>query len=538
MKSAGIIFLAYLGAALLSFLAAYLLPVSPANAAVAGILVGLAVWPVLAMFGFAHIRTGFRAAMTQVHDMAGIFTGWLIYVMTLSGTLSVFRSEISLWSRPELKEGAVDPVRATTAALSWLGGHAPHALAWYIAPATARAPFTWVSWEEGGLFHQRALDPVTGSSETLRDTVGGDFFYRFHFELQLPYPWGRLLAGIGAVALVFVLLTGLVAHRRIFQDFFTFRPKKGQRSWLDVHNLAGVAALPFHLTIAFTGAVTLATLLMPWAGLARYPDTAAFQNALVPSLSPSAPTGTAGVLAPVAPVLEEASRRLKSEGINQVYVYNPSDSAATIVILGGNKDRIAFDTHVLRFDGKTGKLLADTQETRPAVAAFAVLYGLHIAHFAPSATRWLYFGSGVLLLLVTGSGLRLWIRRRLRRGESRHLVLLERANVGVVAGTPIAFIAFFLANRLLPVALHDRAAREVQIVFAVWGLLVLAALVLPARKAWRIFSILAALALGGVALLSAPWARSVECGVSLVSLFLAGCCVMAFRSLGAADGRV
>nr|WP_301273807.1 PepSY-associated TM helix domain-containing protein [Acetobacter cerevisiae] len=334
------------------------------------------------------------------------------------------------------------------------------------------------------------------------------------------------------------MLTGIVAHRRIFLDFFTFRPKKGQRSWLDAHNLAGVAALPFHLIIALTGAVTLGTLLMPWAGLAHYRDASAFEAALAPSLSARTPTGTASTLAPIGPVLAEAAERLKTEGMNQVYVYNPSDSAATIVIMGDNNDRIAFGTHVLRFDGKTGKLLADTHEQRPVVTAFAVLYGLHVAHFAPLATRWLYFGSGILLLIVTGSGLRLWIRRRLRRGDSVRLVLLDRVNAGMVAGTPVAFAAFFLANRLLPVTLADRATREIQVVFAVWFLLLLLAVMIPARTGWRIFVGLGVAVSGCIVLLSAPWADGVERAVSLVALCLAGCCVLALRSMKADQNGV
>nr|WP_244285095.1 PepSY-associated TM helix domain-containing protein [Acetobacter persici] len=190
MKSAAVILLAYAAAALLSFGVAGVLPASPVNAVLAGVFAGLAGWPFLTMLGFSRVRPGFRGAMTQVHDMAGIFAGWLIYVITLSGTLSVFRPEISLWARPELRAQPVDPVAATRAAIGWLSQHAPHASAWYITPARARAPFSWAAWDENGAFLQRALDPVTGAPDAIRDTLGGDFFYRFHFELQLPYPWG------------------------------------------------------------------------------------------------------------------------------------------------------------------------------------------------------------------------------------------------------------------------------------------------------------------------------------------------------------
>ncbi|OAG75037.1 iron-regulated membrane protein [Acetobacter malorum] len=106
----------------------------------------------------------------------------------------------------------------------------------------------------------------------------------------------------------------------------------------------------------------------------------------------------------------------------------------------------------------------------------------------------------------------------------------------MVAGTPIAFAAFFLANRLLPVALAERASREIQIVFAVWFLLLLLAVVLPARTSWRLLVGLGVVVSGGIVLLSAPWADSVERAVSLVALCLAGCCVAALRSMKADHG--
>ena len=72
--------------------------------------------------------------------------------------------------------------------------------------------------------------------------TGGEFFYRLHFELELPYPWGRLLASLAAMTMLVALVTGVIAHKRIFKDVFTFRPFKGQRSWLDGHNGLGVLA--------------------------------------------------------------------------------------------------------------------------------------------------------------------------------------------------------------------------------------------------------------------------------------------------------
>jgi hypothetical protein len=45
-------------------------------------------------------------------------------------------------------------------------------------------------------------------------------------------------------------ISGVITHKRIFVDFFTLRWSKGQRSWLDAHNVSAVLALPFHAMIS------------------------------------------------------------------------------------------------------------------------------------------------------------------------------------------------------------------------------------------------------------------------------------------------
>lgn len=87
-----------------------------------------------------------------------------------------------------------------------------------------------------------------GTPARVRDTFGGDFLYRLHYELHMPPVWGRWLVGAATMAMLVTLISGVITHRRIFADFFTFRPKKGgRRAWLDAHNILGVPALPYHL---------------------------------------------------------------------------------------------------------------------------------------------------------------------------------------------------------------------------------------------------------------------------------------------------
>ena len=72
------------------------------------------------------------------------------------------------------------------------------------------------------------------------------------------------MVGVATLLMFMALLTGVVTHRRIFKDFFTFRPGKGgQRAWLDAHNVSGVLVLLFYLMITFSGLMIFHSMYLP-----------------------------------------------------------------------------------------------------------------------------------------------------------------------------------------------------------------------------------------------------------------------------------
>ena len=102
------------------------------------------------------------------------------------------------------------------------------------------------------------LDSATGEVLEARETRGGGFLYRFHFDLYgMPRIWARWIVGIATLLMMVGIISGIITHKKIFKDFFTFRPGKGQRSWLDAHNATAVFALPFHIMITFSGLLLL-----------------------------------------------------------------------------------------------------------------------------------------------------------------------------------------------------------------------------------------------------------------------------------------
>ena len=119
----------------------------------------------------------------------------------------------------------------------------------------------------------------------------------------MPVVWGRWLAGAAAMFMLVAIVSGVITHKKIFVDFFTFRWGKRQRSWLDAHNSLSVFGLPFHFMITYTGLVTLMALYMPWGEIVAF-KTPAERQQLTAELSafiqPGKPSGQKVPLASVA----------------------------------------------------------------------------------------------------------------------------------------------------------------------------------------------------------------------------------------------
>ncbi|MCU4304971.1 PepSY domain-containing protein [Acinetobacter ursingii] len=232
---------------------------------------------------------GPRQSMSWLHTWSSLILGWLLYAIFLTGTLSFFQSEMTVWMKPELHQSLPpqSQVQQVQTALSFLQHKAPDAGAWNINLPSSRQTTTELN-VRGANEDPRArrggeritIDSSTGEEIKARETRGGGFLYRFHFELYgMPRIWARWIVGIATLMMFVAIISGVITHKKIFKDFFTFRAGKGQRSWLDAHNATAVLALPFHIMITFSGLLLLMYMLMPWGISSVYPDRIQFLQA-------------------------------------------------------------------------------------------------------------------------------------------------------------------------------------------------------------------------------------------------------------------
>ncbi|SBV87963.1 hypothetical protein XTGNCPPB3709_1895 [Xanthomonas translucens pv. graminis] len=244
------------------------------------------------------------------------------------------------------------------------------------------------------MFGEALLDPLSGQASTARATRGGEFFYRLHFDLHyLPVLWARYIVGFCAMFMLVAIISGVITHKKIFKDFFTFRPAKGQRSWLDFHNVSAVLALPYHAMITYTGLVTLMLMYLPWGIKVAYPNAedAFYADAFSQPQNPRDASGRPGTRLPIARLLDVARAEWGAQApIAGFSLYNPDDAAAVIEIRQGEGRRLAYDPPVLLLDAGNGQIPARSGIPGAAAQTRSTLYGLHLAHFAGSGLRWLF----------------------------------------------------------------------------------------------------------------------------------------------------
>lgn len=456
---------------------------------------------------------GLRRSMAWIHTWLGLLAGWILFAMFLTGTASYFRPEITRWMQPEIRPAPVAPAHAAQAAMTYLDGTAHGAEQWYIYLPDERTDATRVFVREKpeptGMKRARPqrselkLDPATGQPLAARDTLGGEHFYRFHFQLQLPHPWGRWLAGLCAIFMLAAIISGVITHKRIFADFFTLRWGKGQRSWLDAHNVSAVLALPFHAMITYTGLITLVAMYMPWPIMANYASPQAFQTEAFGREPDEEASGRPARLAAIAPMIAQAQREWHGGEPRTIVVRNPNDSTATVTILRTDDDQLNGRSGTLTFSGTTGRRLAGSPSPGPALTTAGVMLGLHMGHFAGPLLRWCYFALGLIGAAMVGTGLLLWTAKRRKAAPFAGFGLVERLNIAAIACLPAGMAALLLANRLIPATMDGRAEMEVAAMFWTWFGLAALSLLRPVRRAWAETLAFSALAFGALPFVNA-----------------------------------
>lgn len=545
------------------------------------------------------MKSNYRQTMHWIHTWSGLIVGWLLFIIFVTGTSSYYRPEITLWMQAELHKSkssektfdiAIQKVleaseKSISATIS-LPNSRNNAIRLITknsnnkqkdvkqhnqSKQTQKNDNKALSQKEKMKKMKRKrrgvvtyFDANTGELIKPRATAGGDFIYRFHFELyKLPRSQGRLIVAIATMIMFIAIISGIIIHKRIFKDMFTFRPKAGPRGWMDAHIIPAVAALPFLIMITYSGLLLLNNSLLPWSMKALYGDNFMEYKMDKMALIKKANSSEQNKVNAVKEIASDNFRNmqrilntkakkdfrtLKSSGLNARQlrdakrvvntnikrvileqeikssvkrkdsineaelkkILNKADKIwpnnigyfsivkkenSTLVEVRPKDPTTIFsfkgEKELAVFDARSAKLIK--QSTPPftnsgVMNTYTAFISLHMALFADSTLRFIFFIFGLSGVVLCGTGLILWTKKREHKNSKKKSLgfwLVEKLNLGTIMGIMIAIGVYFIASRFIPTDEPARKILEINAFFMAWGISFLHAFLRETSKAWR-----------------------------------------------------
>jgi len=447
----------------------------------------------------------FRGSMNWLHTWAGVTLGGLLFAIFWMGTLSVFDREIDRWMAPMTRLALPsEPVSYDALRPTIDEAAVARSAFWAALLPTERQPMIRVSWRTASGPVLRYLDPTTGQLLPDSGTWGGTrFIFPFHFNLHLQ-AWniGLWIVGLAGMTMMALCIAGVVIHRKIFGEFFTFRAdRKPRRLILDLHNVTGVLGFPFHLVITLSGLIIFYNTYFPGSWKVAYQgnNQAYAREAFDTYARPKA--NQPGEMASFDAMVAETTRLWDGDAPRSLVVRNPGDAAAVVQVVRSNDGGVAATADTVSFDAATGAILHQRAGSAPVLTAQRFIAGLHWIQFRHWTLRWAYFGLGLVGCVLIATGYLFWLESRRKKHAQLGLPgvrIVEGLTVGSVTGIVIATLSFFVANRLLPLGTSflgvERFALEIRAFYLVWLATFAHAWLLPTRS-WldqcRIIAILA-----------------------------------------------
>ncbi len=457
------------------------------------------------------MKDNFRQSMKWFHTWVGLIVGWVLFFMFLTGTLGYFYQEITRWMEPERPfiEHNVSSERLLDIAQIYLSKHARGVDEWDIMLPNARDQNLRVGWrqppkagEKRGKYQKTVLDINTGDKVESRATGGGRLLYRMHYRLhyfstKISY-W---IVGFCSMLMLLAVITGVVIHKKIFTDFFTFRAKKGLLGWLDIHNVLSVIALPFHFMITYSGLLFFLFTYMVLSSNVQMSDDeySEMRKEIFPrSLHLDSDNQPRKMLA-ISSLYQQAKDTWQADELSYVEVFAANDINAQARFVRHETDITYNPNDAVIVSVITGDVISQTPKKYTVTGMIHNgLFSLHEGQFSGAIARWIYFITGLIGAAMIASGLILWTTKRKPKqmkkanGPDFGYRLVEQLNIGTIVGLPIAIAMYFYANRLLPIDMANRINWEANVMFISWAVLLIYPAFRPAVKAWHEQLLLAA----------------------------------------------
>ncbi|MET0533362.1 MAG: PepSY-associated TM helix domain-containing protein [Steroidobacter sp.] len=412
------------------------------------------------------IPAEFVRTVLKGHSLLGLALAAAIYIVCLTGTIAVFAHEFRRWENATVAAATTSPdviQKALEEAIARADSPVEHA---YITLPGGDVPWLQIGVDAENGYGNWAVD-AQGNIIESANSPWTEFLTLLHINLHLPRTWGIFIVGLTGVALLSSLISGLLAHPRIFRDAFHLRVGGSpQLQEADLHNRLGVWGLPFHVLVSLSGALLgLSTLIVGVLGMALFQGDVEQVYGLFQPPHPKDDPRQVEVI-DLRPMFAHIPQISPTGRIDSVVLEHPTEMGGAALFNVKEESRLLAGTASFAFD-RSGKLYNEEHPTANNVgeAILGALGPLHFGWFGGGGIKIAYALLGLGLTYLSAGGVIIWLVRR--RAKGRPAPGWERLWTSVIWGQPLA-----LATTAATVVLISRAGSvdvTNSVPVAVWG---------------------------------------------------------------------
>lgn len=337
-------------------------------------------------------------------------------LLCITGLPLIFHHEIDDLLHAEVKPAEVAPGTPTADldkllanAMAKSPGQVPHFLIWDRDDPNAMfvsvGPTITANPVDNRLVR---MDAHTGAYLDSPD-VTGRFTYimlKLHTDMFAGLP-GKLFLGLMGILFCVAIISGIVVYAPSMRklDFGAYRSHRPRIvRWLDVHNLAGILLVMWTVVVGFTGVInTWADLVLKMWQFGQLAEmTAQYRDRQVPTR-----------LTSLNAAVEVAAHAVP--GMKPSFVAFPgtvfTSKSHYAVFLRGETPLTSRLLKPALIDAETGKL-TDTRDMPWYVSTLFISQPLHFGDYGGMPLKILWAILDVLTIIVLGTGVYLWLRRR------------------------------------------------------------------------------------------------------------------------------
>ncbi|MBJ2130231.1 PepSY domain-containing protein [Alteromonas sp. IB21] len=374
----------------------------------------------------------------NAHTWAGVFLSVLLFLVCLSGTIAVFHLEFERWEQPHIEEMEnVSPEAVEKAMDSFLAKHTEESHHLFVVFPTSDIPRLVVENDHVAYFADGEGNLLEEESVSFTQML-----VDLHLYLNLPHSWGMILVSALGAIICTLVITGIIAHKRIAKDAFKLRRGgNGQQAQIDLHNRFGLWAAPFHLIIGISGTYFgLAGIILTLVAAINYGGD---RDAVVDQIFTPDP-----VLSPQSgePAIAKAFGQMKTLAPEKspifLTVHEVGEPEQFIEIYAKAPNRMIY-AEGYRFDTAGNFIgVAGYEHGEWGKQLLWSMYRLHFGDFAGLLSKWLYFILGVMLTMLCVSGMEIWLSKK------AHPPLASRLWYSIVWGSVSALALTAVADML------------------------------------------------------------------------------------------